>query len=104
MIIRVDFLIGNRKGWLLSNYYTCTSGKRSFESEQLAEEALIQNHIRNEYRAGQGPINIYECDECGCWHFTSKGMKHDLFNDEEVIHRINAERRAFHWEQGFKGR
>ncbi|MEQ6168584.1 MULTISPECIES: hypothetical protein [unclassified Ekhidna] len=77
----------------------CSSGKRAFDSVALAEEALIQHHIRNDYKKGEGPINIYECKECGNWHFTSKGIEHELFNDQEIVRRIESERRAFLWEQ-----
>lgn len=77
----------------------CSSGKRAFDSVVLAEEALIQHHIMNDYKIGEGPINVYECQECGNWHFTSKGPESELFNDPDVIKRINVERRAFLWEQ-----
>ncbi|MEQ9467884.1 MAG: hypothetical protein RLN88_10770 [Ekhidna sp.] len=80
----------------------CISGKLSFAVESLAIEALIQNHIRNSYRDGQGPVNIYLCEDCGEWHFTSKGSKHHLLNDPEVRERIDSERRAYEWEQRLK--
>ncbi|WP_420578471.1 hypothetical protein [Ekhidna sp.] len=77
----------------------CSSGKRSFDSHTLAEEALIQHHIRNDYQKGQGPLNVYECQECGNWHFTSQGPEHELFGDPEMVKRIESERRAFLWER-----
>jgi len=77
----------------------CITGKRVFEDLLIAEEALIQNHIRNEYRPGEGPINVYQCTQCGFWHFTSKGEKNELFEDPEVAKRIAVERRAFSWER-----
>ncbi|WP_424961053.1 hypothetical protein [Ekhidna sp.] len=80
----------------------CSSGKRAFDSVALAEEALIQHHIRNDYKKGEGPINVYECRECGNWHFTSKGTEHELFNDKKIVKRIEGERRAFLWEQKFR--
>lgn len=96
MIILVDFLTGNQTVWTLSS---CTSGKRSFGALQLAEEALIQHHVRNDYKDGEGPVNVYQCDDCNEWHFTSKGSKHELFWDSEIQKRIKSERRAFQWEQ-----
>jgi len=80
----------------------CSTGKRMFDSMILAEEALIQNHVRNDYRKGEGPTNVYECNLCGAWHFTSKGEPHELLSDPEVIARIESERRAFVWEQRLK--
>ena len=80
----------------------CISGKRLYADKQLAEEALIQHHIRNEFSNHQGPINVYQCEECGNWHFTSKGNKNILLDDEEVVKRIGKERLAFQWERKFR--
>jgi len=77
----------------------CTSGKRCFEEEFLALEALIQNHIINDYPDGDGPLNIYKCTECANWHFTSKGLPHDVLTDPEMIARIMKEKRANYWER-----
>ena len=78
---------------------TCVSNKRSFADQQLALEALIQYHIRNEFTHDQGPINVYQCTDCGNWHFTSKGEKADILNQKETIEQIKRERRAYQWEQ-----
>ena len=76
----------------------CISGKTVYESREIAEEALVQNHIRNSHRKGSGPINIYECKDCKNWHFTSQGSVNQLFESPEVVNRINRERRAMEWE------
>lgn len=81
---------------------TCPSGKTSFITRELGEEALIQNHIRNNPRKGAGPQNIYECMDCGEWHFTSRLPAADVLSDENVISRITKERRSFEWEQRIK--
>lgn len=81
---------------------TCVSNKRSFGDQQLALEALIQHHIRNELAHDQGPINVYQCNDCGAWHFTSKGKKADILNEKEVVEQIKKERRAYQWEQKFR--
>ena len=78
--------------------------KRSFLTEDMALEALFQNHIRNNYHTGQGPINVYLCEECGDWHFTSKGEMHPTLSDSLDNGDLKAERDAFFWEQKFKGR
>lgn len=102
MTIQEDFLIGNKEERRLRSDHSCVSGKRTFESEELALDALVQNHIRNEYRKGQGPINVYNCADCGWWHFTSKGEVNALLKDESVQKKIAEERRAFFWEQYMK--
>jgi hypothetical protein len=77
----------------------CSSGKRAFESKFLAEEGLIQHHIRNDFKKGEGPINVYECMKCGNWHFTSKGSEHELFEDESIVKRIQSDRLGYLWER-----
>ena len=77
----------------------CITGKKCFEEEFLALEALIQNHIFNDYSEAEGPINIYQCHECDHWHFTSKGLKHEVLNAPETKARIKRERQANYWER-----
>ncbi|MEM6643433.1 MAG: hypothetical protein AAF616_10670 [Bacteroidota bacterium] len=91
--------MGHRYGL---NAQKCVSGKRCYETEMLAVEALIQHHIVNDYKGITGPINIYQCLDCGMWHFTSKGEKHALFDDEDTLSYIKKERRAYQWEKGIK--
>lgn len=80
----------------------CITGKRIFHSEELAKEALIQHHIINDYKHTTGPINVYSCQECGNWHFTSKGERNEIFEDEAMVEYIKRERRAWHWEKGLR--
>lgn len=79
----------------------CVSGKNGYESKELAQEALIQHHVRKSHRKGTGPINIYLCSDCDEWHFTSKGAPADFLEDGEVKERIAREKRALDWERLF---
>ncbi len=78
---------------------SCISQKRFYDTEQLALDALIQYHIRNAFEKNQGPKNIYQCDNCGGWHFTSKGNYHTYLTDAEGKEYIKKERKAFYWEK-----
>ena len=78
---------------------TCVSGKKCFEDEKLALEALIQNHVIYSYSEGNGPINVYECRECGFWHFTSKGLKNEILLKPDIQSRIKKEQQANYWER-----
>lgn len=102
MIILVGFQIGNKEEKTLNKKSSCSSGKRVFDTQELANEALINNHIVNDYKPNEGPLNVYQCDDCGLWHFTSKGSKSDLLDDQEVIERIKKERLATYWERQLK--
>ena len=55
---------------------TCPTGKRVYQTEALAEDALIDAHSRTNY-AGTGPVAVYQCEECGYYHFTSKGKMNE---------------------------
>ena len=54
----------------------CTSGKRIYVTETLANDALLEAHVQFDYRVGTGPVNFYKCDDCGNYHLTSKGPMH----------------------------
>ena len=75
----------------------CVTGKVCFDSRELAEEALIENHARYYRGTNSGPINVYECRDCGQYHFTSKGEVSDVLNQKKGD--INAQREANHWER-----
>jgi len=74
----------------------CSSHKVCYDSKEIAEEALLQNHAKNNYAKGQGPVNVYLCDMCGCYHFTSKGEINPLLNSQKG--RIDKLREASYWE------
>jgi hypothetical protein len=80
----------------------CVTGKRSYDSRAAAEEALIDHRIQFNHRPGSGPINVYQCSDCGNWHFTSKGMINPLLNDARVKDRIEREQQARKWEDKFR--
>ncbi len=75
----------------------CSSGKRCFETESIAVDSLIQHHIINDYPKGEGPINVYECEECGNWHYTSKGERNKILEDPETKAQIKKEHIANYW-------
>ena len=75
------------------------TGKISFDSEVIAEEALLSHHARQFHQPGQGPTNIYQCDHCSCWHFTSKGEVHSALQSDDSRARLERERLGTHWER-----
>ncbi|MDH5608232.1 MAG: hypothetical protein OEY56_02025 [Cyclobacteriaceae bacterium] len=79
------------------------SHKVCYDSETLAEEALIQHHARQHHVPGRGPVNIYLCDHCDGWHFTSKGEPHPSLSRPDVQERIRKEREGNYWERKLRG-
>ena len=65
----------------------------------MAEDALIENRSRYYHDEDSGPINVYQCMDCGQWHFTSKGPKSDLLEDDQIKKRISMNREANYWER-----
>jgi hypothetical protein len=82
----------------------CPSGKVMYFSRALAEDALLEAWIRNHYKSGQGPVNIYTCDDCGNFHFTSKGEMSEQLKKALDSGQIEKSRRAFDLENKLKRR
>lgn len=76
---------------------SCVTGKRAYDSKEQAEEALISTRARNGYRDNSGPIAIYQCDDCGLWHFTSQGPESSILKSPEVQKRIKDQYEAEYW-------
>ena len=72
---------------------------RHSDSKELAEEALIANRSKFHHNEENGPINVYECEDCGNWHFTSKGPKSELLSSPEIRKSISLNREASYWER-----
>ncbi len=79
--------------------YCSVTRKVAYDSEVLAEEALVSHHIRQFHRQHSGPTNIYQCDHCGSWHFTSKGERHPALDSQEERQEMDRLREALHWER-----
>ena len=82
----------------------CTTGKRVYLTELLAEDALIEAHIHFDYRAGGGPIAIYQCDDCGQYHLTSRGPMNVPLAKQLANGTISKQKQAKRWQDKFKGR
>lgn len=77
----------------------CVSGKKGYLTESDALNALVDQRGRFNYRSNSGPVNVYACDDCGEWHFTSKGEVHQLLQSADVQKRIADQREADFWER-----
>lgn len=82
----------------------CPTGKRMFVTQAMAEDALIDSWSRNEYNEGQAPVAIYQCDDCGYFHFTSKGPMNEKLSQNIASGKIKLQREANKWESKWKKR
>ena len=80
----------------------CSSGKRSYHSLELAEEALIGAHIAYHYPNGSGPMDVYLCDDCGQYHLTSSGAMNLRLKQMLEEGTIQKQRDASWWEGRIK--
>ncbi|MBS1487884.1 MAG: hypothetical protein JST43_09890 [Bacteroidetes bacterium] len=80
---------------------TCRTGKRIYQTEAVAEDALIDAHSRNNY-SGSGPVAVYRCEECGYWHFTSKGAINERLALLLKNGKLNLQQEASQWEKKLK--
>jgi len=79
----------------------CVTGKRLYQSSQLAEEALIEAHIRFDYRTGEGPVAVYLCDDCGEYHLTSRGPMNSHLAALIANGAIKKQKEANRWQSKF---
>jgi len=79
----------------------CRTGKRVYPTEALAEDALIDAHCRNNY-ASTGPIAVYQCEECGYYHFTSKGKMNERLAEQITSGKIKLHQQANEWSKRFR--
>ena len=75
----------------------CITGKKTFPSQEVAEEVLIETHIRFNYAAGHGPVGVYRCDDCGQFHLTSKGPVNERLSQYRREGKIDREKTADYW-------
>ncbi|MFY0599873.1 MAG: hypothetical protein JXR03_09390 [Cyclobacteriaceae bacterium] len=79
----------------------CVTGKIIYESREMAEEALVEAWIRNDYRVGTGPVAVYQCHDCKRYHFTSQGTMNDFLKEKLDRGYIATQKRARDWERRF---
>ncbi|MFC3812772.1 hypothetical protein [Lacihabitans lacunae] len=70
--------------------------KRSYVTENLAVDALIEARIRF---LSNSASTVYCCDDCGMWHLTSRGDLHPKLKTAIENGTIQKENRAYQWER-----
>ena len=80
----------------------CVSNKKAYQTKEIAEDALIDTHMNFEFRAGDGPIAVYLCEDCGYYHFTSRAPMNQRLSDMIKSGKVNKQREANAWLTKFK--
>src|SRR5258708_25396530 len=74
----------------------CISHKKVYPTLEIAEDALIDARTNFDYAPHSGPIAVYQCEDCGRYHLTSKGtmnQKLAQFIADGNINRQNEDNR-----------
>jgi hypothetical protein len=78
----------------------CSSGKYQYMSQDLAETALMDQHIYKGFQIHEGPQNVYECDICGYWHLTSKSFsRNERLQEMHDSGEMKRKQEAQRWER-----
>lgn len=75
-----------------------------YTSEDIAEEALIAAWITYDYPAGNGPMGVYLCEECGSYHLTSSGTMNKKLAEHIAAGKIQKSKDANSWLDKIKRR
>jgi hypothetical protein len=81
---------------------TCSSGKKVYATEALAEEALLEVWLRYNVSASNGPVAVYRCDDCGLYHLTSQGTMNAKLAQQLAEGKIKRQQEINFWEDKFK--
>ncbi|HOO10825.1 MAG TPA: hypothetical protein PKW06_12865 [Cyclobacteriaceae bacterium] len=83
---------------------TCPTRKRCHATYELAEEALIGAHLAYRFGKGRRPVGVYQCDECGLYHLTSRGEVNSRLQKMLDEGEIQKQKEANWWEGKFRKR
>ena len=61
------------------------------------EDEAVEALIRSQIRFNKSAVSYYLCDECAQFHLTSRGEKHPLLSQPEVLERIKKEQQLQDW-------
>ena len=81
---------------------SCVSGKKAYVSEQIAEEGLIGAHTQFEYGNTSGPVAVYQCEDCGNYHLTSRGPMNEKLAHLIKEGKISLQKEANQWEKKWR--
>lgn len=82
----------------------CVSGKKMYATTELAEDVLIEAHTRFEYGPNGGPVAVYQCEDCGHFHLTSRGPMNERLLKALADGKIERQKEADRWVNKLKKR
>jgi hypothetical protein len=80
----------------------CVTGKKMYDSKEIAEDVLIEAWTRYDYAPGNGPVAVYQCRDCGRFHLTSSGEMNPRLAQLLSDGTIRLQKEASHWQDKWK--
>lgn len=75
-----------------------------YPTREVAEDVLIETQTRFEYGSNGGPIAVYQCEDCGQFHLTSRGPMNERLARALAEGDIRRQKEANRWLDKFKKR
>lgn len=82
----------------------CISNKRAYPTKEVAEDALIEAHTQFDYGKASGPVAVYQCEDCGYYHLTSKGPMNEKLEAVMKGGKLKHQKEASLWMHKLKKR
>ncbi|MCO4818882.1 MAG: hypothetical protein KC517_04605 [Bacteroidetes bacterium] len=77
---------------------TCSTKKNEYDTIEAAEVALIDTRIRF---LGNAAVNVYQCEICGLWHLTSRGVVNVKLQEMIDSGALEEEIKKFEWRERY---
>jgi hypothetical protein len=82
----------------------CVSGKKMYATREVAEDVLIETHTRFEFPPNGGPVSVYQCEDCGEFHLTSRGPMNEKLSKALADGKIGRQKEADRWMNKLKNK
>jgi hypothetical protein len=82
----------------------CVTHKKMYPSKEIAEDALIEARTQFDYTRDGGPVGVYQCEDCGQFHLTSKGAMNPRLAEQLANGKIARQKEAARWLDKLKHR
>ncbi len=82
----------------------CITQKKMFDTKEMAEDVLLKTRSKFDYTTGNGPVNVYKCDDCGYFHLTSKGPMNERLSKYIADGKLARDKEANRWMNKIKKR
>lgn len=97
----------HRTGWFCGEFcliimMKCITRKKNYPTREIAEDALIDAWIAFDYERRNGPVAVYQCEDCGEFHLTSSGPMNARLAEAIASGFIKRQKEANQWTNKFK--